>query len=83
VGPTKKTAALLGHGLLPSASYNDSMLNFKDSPLNPTRPDSVVQKANKNALEDWNVEMEDAKLAFVCDCPFAKGGRLELFIMNR
>ncbi len=65
-----KTAVLLGHGFLPSVSYNGAIRNFKDSPLKPTRPDEATEKANKNALEGWNVETKDTKLVFDCDCPF-------------
>ena len=68
----KKVAVLLTHGLLPHASYKDAMRNFKESPLNPTKPDAAAQKANPRGIKDWNQEMERAKFAYVRDTPFPK-----------
>ena len=69
VGPRQKETVLLTHGLLPQTSYKEAMRNFKDSSLNPTKPDS---KAGPHDLKDWNQEMERAKFAYVRDTPFPK-----------
>ncbi len=31
--------------------------------------------ANKDALQDWNAQVEDAKLTYVCDLPFPNQGK--------
>jgi hypothetical protein len=42
VGPTKKKAALLAHGLLPREDWNGAMCNFKDSRFYPVaRPPNL------------------------------------------
>ncbi len=66
VGPTAKEAALLKLGLLPKASWKDSMHNFKS----PTKPTAHDQRSNPNTLKDWNAEAQRAKLAYVRDTVF-------------
>ena len=46
------------------------MRKFKGSRFYPIRPTAAEEKQNKDAIKDWNTEAEEAKLAYVCDCPF-------------
>ena len=71
----KKTAALMTHGLLPHESYTDAMRNFQDSPLNPTRPDRAAQKANPNALKDWNRDTNMQSSRMFVTAPFQRRTR--------
>ncbi len=67
VGPTKKVAALLAHGLLPRVDWCDAITNFKDSRFYPVKP---IRSKDKAANRDWEAAVETAKLRHVCDFPF-------------